>query len=121
MKNCGVYLKDGHRLRKPANRESVDIDMSGLQYSARARDVAAIAKKSTAISRTALLHKRFWENNSEIYEVIHVCDPQYWAEDLEYGLKVFEKFKVHLSEARIEEKMLFIEWKRCKIYTRCQM
>ncbi len=122
---CGVYLKDGHRRREPVNRESVDVDMPGLRYSSRARDVAAAAKKSTAIRLTALLHERFPENNSEIYEAMRIYDPQYWAEDPDYGLKelhvLFERFKVPLSEAAIDERVLFIESKRCKIYARCQM
>jgi hypothetical protein len=109
----------------PVNRESVDVDMPGLRYSSRARDVAATAKKSTTIHLTALLRERFPENNSEIYEVMRIYDPQYWAEDPEYGLKelrvLFERFKVPLSEAGIDERVLFIEWKRCKIYARCQM
>lgn len=99
--------------------------MAGLRYSSKAREVAAAAKKSTAINLSTLLRERFPENNSEIYDAMRIYDPQYWGEDPEYGRKevcmLLERFKVPLSEAGIDETALFVEWKLCSIFARCQM
>ena len=123
----GVYVKEGHRRKKPVNREDVNIDLPGMHHSSKAREVAVAAKKSTASSLSAFLLERFREcdDDAKVYKAMRIYDPQYWREDAEYGRNelrvILERFEVPLLQAGIDESLLFPELKRCCRYARVQM
>ena len=118
----GIYLKEGHGRRKPVNKENVDVPISGMHYSERAQEVAAAAKISTIKKVRAILEDRFPEMNSELFQAIKIYDPQYWRDEADFGVRelstLLGRFLVPLSEAGINERDLFIEWRRFRSFAR---
>ena len=118
----GIYLKEGHGRRIPANKENVDVPISGMHYSERAREVAAAAKISTIKKVRTLLEDQFPEMNSELVKAVKIYDPQYWRDETDFGVRelntLLGRFMVPLSEAGICERDLFIEWKRFRNFAR---
>ena len=125
MAVTGIYLKEGHRRKKPNNRENQMVKIVGMKYSQTARTVAADAKKATIEKLKLLLRERFPEHDSDIYSAMRIYDPQYWQNDPAYGVSeigtLLEKFAAPLAEAGICEKDVIIEWKKFTSFANRQM
>ena len=121
----GVYLKEGHGRKKPVNRECIDVSITGMKFSAKAREIAANAKKATVKKLKSLLLERFPETDNKLYHAMQIYDPQYWEDDVDYGVEsleiILDRFAVPLLEAGISTEHVFSEWKRFKLLARRQL
>ena len=84
--------------------------------------MAAAAKISTVQKLKTVLEERFPEMNSELFKAIKIYDPKYWIDEADFGVRELNtlrgRFLVPLSEAGINERDLFVEWKRFRSFAR---
>ena len=79
-------------------------------------------KISTIQKLKIVLEERFPEMNSELFKAIKIYDPKYWIDEADFGVRELNtlrgRFLVPLSEAGINERDLFVEWKRFRSFAR---
>ena len=122
IKSLGsTYVKHGHMLKRPANRENVSIDFVGFtNLNDTSLKKAANAKKEMADNLIETLQTRFSSFGDSVFENLRWIDPKNWLDDREYGRDQIQgfadHFKVPLGVTNYDPSKVLHEWKRFRIF-----
>ncbi len=107
-KFSGEFIKAGDKRKRDKNRQYVTINVSLNPFSAeKCKEKVWNIKRKVIPSLIQLLEARFADFNSEIYAKMRWFDPQFWADEADYGneelLEVAEHFQQPLAFASFDK------------------
>ena len=119
------YLRMGHALKKPENREYINIPFDFMTYSKSDQDIVkdgAIELNSNLI-RT--IKERFEDFLGDtIFTSMKWFDPQYWEDSSDYGLEdinfIISHFKIPLEANGLNESKIVSEWQEFQVFAKIQ-
>ncbi|XP_064597900.1 zinc finger protein 862-like [Liolophura sinensis] len=113
---CPV-LKDGHKRKKPENRETVVLSLNEMTHTDGASDSVNLLKAYALPAVATCLSQRFESFQSDLFQHCHWMDPANWAseeDELREIHHLVTHFEVPLQARNFEKKHIWSEWKHLK-------
>lgn len=119
----GSFVKNGHMLKKPCNRENVQIPFIDFKYlSNETLQKASESKKKLAEELRKTLNSHFESFLDEIFSNAKWLEPKHWEENREYGLdqikSLVDHFEIPLNEANFNHDSALAEWRRFRKFVK---
>lgn len=119
------YLKMGHALKKTCNQEYLTILFDFMTYSTKVKNQLDQIASTTNQNLIDMLKQRFTDfYHEDIYISMKWFDPQYWEDDINYGIQdinvLLSHFKDPLSITGLQKDKLIREWREFIALTRIQ-